>query len=89
VDCDAEVIGSNRPVDLAIRADVLTFTEALQGELKLLDMNDAEVATRAKRLGVAEKTVGHALRRLGVSYKKNSKPPSSMRRRTAYFPREN
>ena len=41
VDCDAEVIGLNRPVDLAVRADVLAFTEALQGELKSLDINDA------------------------------------------------
>jgi len=57
----------------ALAEDVKNYPDAYQYE-------------RAKRLGVAEKTVGHALRRMGVSYKKNSKSPTSMRRRSAYIP---
>jgi acetolactate synthase-1/2/3 large subunit len=42
VDCDPEVLGTNRPVDLAIQADVGVFAEALLGELKSLEIHDAE-----------------------------------------------
>ena len=32
---------------------------------------------RAKRLGVAERTIGYGLKRLGISYKKNSQASQS------------
>jgi transposase len=50
---------------------------------------DAYQYERGLRLGVAEKTVGHALRRMGISYKKNFKSPKSERRRSAYIPTKN
>ena len=37
---------------------------------------------RAKRLGVAERTIGYGLKRLGISYKKNAQTPQSKRRGT-------
>ena len=37
---------------------------------------------RAKRLGVAERTIGYGLKRLGISYKKNTQTPRGRRRRT-------
>ncbi|MDJ0850500.1 MAG: thiamine pyrophosphate-binding protein [Myxococcota bacterium] len=44
VDCDEQVIGLNRPVDLAVVADVGLFAEALLAELKNLEPGD--LATR-------------------------------------------
>ena len=52
----------------------------------VVDHPDAYQYERAKRLGVSEKGIGHALRRMGLSYKKNSTPSKSGRRRTAYLP---
>lgn len=52
----------------------------------VLDYPDAYQYERAGRLGVSEKGVGHALRRMGVSYKKKSASSQGGRRRTAYFP---
>ena len=52
----------------------------------VVDHPDAYQYERAKRLGVSEKGVGHALRRMGLSYKKNTKTSQNLRRRTAYFP---
>jgi len=52
----------------------------------VLDYPDAYQYERARRLGVSEKGVGHALRRMGVSYKKKSETPKGLRRRTAYLP---
>lgn len=52
----------------------------------VIDHPDAYQYERARRLGVSEKGIGHALRRMGLSYKKNSKTSKSERRRTAYFP---
>jgi transposase len=43
---------------------------------------DAYQAERAKRLGVSEKGIGHALRRMGITYKKNSEPSAGQRRKT-------
>jgi acetolactate synthase-1/2/3 large subunit len=42
VDCDEEILGLNRPVDLAILADVGCFAEALLAELKGLDVAGIE-----------------------------------------------
>ena len=52
----------------------------------VLDYPDAYQYERARRLGVSEKGVGHALRRMGVSYKKKSETPKGLRRRTADLP---
>ncbi len=52
----------------------------------VLEHPDAYQYERAQRLGVSEKGVGHALRRIGVSYKKKSTAPKGRRRRTAYLP---
>jgi transposase len=52
----------------------------------VLEHPDAYQYERARRLGVSEKGIGHALRRMGLSYKKNSSSPKSERRRTAYLP---
>jgi len=42
---------------------------------------DAYQAERARRLGVSEKGIGHALRRMNISCKKNSAAPKGGRRR--------
>ncbi|MGQ0527214.1 MAG: IS630 transposase-related protein [Alphaproteobacteria bacterium] len=47
---------------------------------------DAYRYERALRLGVSEKGIGHALRRMGISYKKNAAPSKGRQRRTAYLP---
>ena len=47
---------------------------------------DAYQAKRARRLGVSEKGIGHALRRMHISYKKNTAASQSGRRRTAHLP---
>lgn len=49
---------------------------------------DAYQAERARRLGVIEKGIGHALRRMNISYKKNAAAPQSERRQTAHLPGE-
>jgi transposase len=69
--------GRNKP---ATKIDM----DALAQDVK--DYPDAYQYERAERLGAAEKTVGHALRRMGISYKKNFKSPKSERRRSAYLP---
>ena len=40
VDCDEQVLGLNRPVDLAVTADVGIFAEALLAELKNVETGD-------------------------------------------------
>ncbi len=46
---------------------------------------DAYQWERAKRLGVAERTIGYGLKRLGISYKKNTQTPEGKRRGTYSF----
>lgn len=46
---------------------------------------DAYKYERAERLGVSEGCVFHALKRLGVTYKKNSKSPQGGQRKTLCF----
>ena len=58
----------------ALARDVLEYPDAYQYE-------------RAQRLGVSEKGIGHALRRMGITYKKNAATSQSTRRRTAYLPK--
>ncbi len=40
VDCDPQMLGLNRPVDVAVLADVKPFLEALLAELKTLELGD-------------------------------------------------
>jgi transposase len=49
---------------------------------------DAYQAERAQRLGVSKQGIGHALRRMGISYKKKPSAPTGERRRTAILPRK-
>jgi len=60
---------------IALARDVREYPDAYQSE-------------RAKRLGVSEKGIGHALRRMNITYKKNTESPKGQRRRTACLPRE-
>jgi len=55
VDCDPQMLGLNRPVDLAVLADVRPFLAALLAELKGLDLGDLAareslVARRAEQI---------------------------------------
>ena len=43
---------------------------------------------RAIRFGVSVRTVGYALQRLQVTYKKNLEPPEGKTRRTYYLPKK-
>lgn len=47
---------------------------------------DAYNYERAKRLGVSISCIYYALKRLGVSYKKNPEAPEGMRQKTAHLP---
>lgn len=60
---------------IALARDVREFPDAYQSE-------------RARRLGVSEKGIGHALRRMNISYKKNTTASQGQRRRTACLPRK-
>ncbi len=53
------------------------------------DHPDAYQCERAKRLGVSTQGINHALRRLGVTYKKNAASPKVPRRRAAHLPGKN
>lgn len=60
-----------RKIDLdVLKMDIETYPDAYQHE-------------RAARLGVAKNAVFRALRKLGVTYKKNTAAPQGERRRTA------
>ncbi|SDY97792.1 IS630 transposase-related protein [Nitrosomonas sp. Nm33] len=66
-----------RKIDLdALRQDVLDYPDAYQYE-------------RAKRLGVTQNAIFLALRKLRVSYKKNTAASWDERRRTAFLPGKN
>jgi transposase len=55
---------------ILLAEDVRVFPDAYQSE-------------RAQRLGVSESGIGHALRRMGITYKKNTESSSGKRRKTA------
>jgi transposase len=61
--------------------------EALAQDVKFYP--DSYQYERAERLGVSEKGIGHALRRMGITYKKNSSASTSKRRRTAILSKSN
>ena len=44
---------------------------------------------RARKFKVSQRGIGYALKRLGVSYKKNAKASESERRKAYYIPEEN
>ena len=46
---------------------------------------DAYQWERAQRLGVAERTIGYGLQRLGISYKKHANIPRQMSRHVVTF----
>lgn len=52
----------------------------------VLEHPDAYQYERAQRMGVSVQGINYALRRLGVSYKKNAQTSQGTRRRTAYLP---
>ena len=65
-----------RKIDLdVLRQDIRDYPDAYQYE-------------RAKRLGVAQNAIFLALKKLGVTYKKNSEASQSRHKRTAYLPGE-
>jgi transposase len=57
--------------------------EALEQDVKTNP--DAYQYERAARLGVSQRAIGYALKRLGVSYKKNAVASEDRRRGAAYF----
>jgi transposase len=59
----------------ALEQDVKTYPDAYQYE-------------RAARLGVCQRAVGYALKRLGIRYKKNTVTSQSRRQRTAHLSRQ-
>ena len=61
---------------IALARDVQEYPDAYQSE-------------RARRLGVSEKGIGHALRRMNITYKKNTAASQGERRRTAQLPSKN
>src|SRR5262249_22442343 len=61
--------------------------EALAQDVR--DYPDAYQFERAKRLKASTQGINHALKRLGVSYKKNPASSKGQRRRTAYLPGKN
>ncbi|CAG0940932.1 hypothetical protein BROC_01214 [Candidatus Brocadiaceae bacterium] len=60
--------------------------EALAQDVK--QHPDAYQYERAARLGVSQRAIGNALKRLGVSYKKNTVSSESGRKRTAHLSRQ-
>ena len=60
--------------------------EALGRDVR--DYPDAYQYERAARFGVHANAISHGLKKLNVSYKKNTATPKSRRRRTAYLPAE-
>ncbi len=72
--------GRNKPATridrIALARDVRMYPDAYQAE-------------RARRLGVSEKGIGHALRRMNSHYKKNTPPSPGGRRRTAVLSGKN
>lgn len=73
-------IKRNRP---AIRVDM----EVLKEDIDLHP--DKYQWERAQQFGVSQSTMHYALKRLGVSYKKNSKAPKSERRSSYKLPKKN
>ena len=71
--------GRNKP---ATKIDM----EALAKDIK--ENADSYHYERAARLGVGTRTVGDALKRLQVTYKKNIESPEGEKRGTYYLPKE-
>jgi len=56
VDCDEEILGLNRPIDLGILADVGAFAEALLAQLK--DLEPGDLREREARIGQWAERIG-------------------------------
>jgi transposase len=67
----------------AIKIDMNKLVEDVK---EYLDSYNHE---RANRLGVSTRGIGHALKRLGITYKKNFKSSKGKIRREAYFSEKN
>ena len=66
-----------RKIDLdVLKKDIELYPDAYQYE-------------RAARLGVRQNAIAHALKKLSITYKKNTSAPQSERRRTAVLSRNN
>ena len=55
----------------------------------VLEYPDGYLRERAARLGVSDHCISQNLKKLGVTYKKNSNPSQSRRRETIFIQREN
>ena len=72
-------VTKNRP---AIKIDQETLMEDVE------KYPDAFNYERAKRLNVSPSGICCAMKRLKISYKKNTKPPQGLQRKKANFPRK-
>ena len=61
-------------------------SEVLKEDIKAYP--DAYYYERAKRLGVSVTGIHKAMKRLGITYKKNTKSSPGVSRRSGYFPTE-
>lgn len=75
----APKITRNKP---ASKIDMLALAEDIE------KYPDAYQYERAQRLCVSQRCIGYALKRLGVTYKKNSKTSQGLRRKEKYLPRK-
>ena len=75
---------ARRSKNPAIKAYVRVKTHKI--DLNLLALDDVEIypdADQDERFGVCQKTIGHALKKLNVTYKKSPDASQSERRQTA------
>ena len=75
------------PVPKATRNKKATKIDMVALARDVRDHPDAFQYERAARFGVSQRGIGEALRRLGVTYKKNPLAPEGKQRRTACLPR--
>ena len=75
-----EWLKGNLPKGTRNRPNTKLDVEKLKQDI--LDYPDAYLKERAKRLGVSDHCISQNLKKLGVTYKKNSNTPQSRRRET-------
>lgn len=69
------------------KAPIKIHNDLLKEDIKRYP--DAYMYERARRLGVSMPGICAAMKRLGITYKKNSQAPKSMRRKTSVIPEDN
>ena len=74
------------PIRTRVRAWTRIDIHALARDIR--DFPDAYHYERADRLGVSTRGICDAMKRLGVTYKKNDAPSQGGRRKKAYLPKE-